>query len=122
MLWFCQKSGLFLLLSTVPLHNSVCLSIQGRFLDITAPVSGHSSCSLKLPQGLGLASRISKVLNDSVILRRRQPWVLLGGLAGEHADGLYDRLELRKKAVSTDLPVLCFFEKGLNSFNFWLLN
>ena len=46
----------------------------------------------------------------------------MGGLAGEHADGLFDRLELRKKPVSTDLPVLCFFEKGLNSFNFWLLN
>lgn len=111
MLWFCQKSGFFfffLLLSTVPLHSSVCLSTQGRFLDITAPVSGHSSCSLKLPQGLGLASRISKVLNDSVILRRRQPWVLLGGLAGEHADGLFDRLELRKK-LSLPTFLFCVF-------------
>lgn len=38
----------------------------------------------------------------------------MGGLVGGMCRWALkvDRLELRKNAFSTDLPVLCFFEKG----------
>lgn len=109
-------------------HNCIaylsCLSIQDKFLDIIASVSVHSSSSPELPHGLGLASRISKVLKWFCDSKGETALGCVHGLAGEYADGLFEGQQAgaQKEGHLHQPSCYVFFETGLNSFNFWHLN